>query len=92
MINYGRNTSRLFWLELPIFYERFSSNMGSGTFIGMAKDTPDSFEFSLKVPETVTHRKRLSVADGAMEAFEAYPERISPSCWGYQFLLLFFKY
>lgn len=61
-----------------IFYEKFYYKMGTGTFIGMAKATPDDFEFSLKVVETVTHRKRLSVKDGAMDAFQEYLDRIFP--------------
>jgi len=61
-----------------IFYEKFYSKMGQGTFIGMSKATPEGFQFSLKVPETVTHKKRMNVADGAMRAFEDYLERISP--------------
>jgi uncharacterized protein YecE (DUF72 family) len=39
--------------------------MTKGTLIGMAKATPDNFQFSLKVPETITHRKRLDVNNGA---------------------------
>jgi uncharacterized protein YecE (DUF72 family) len=35
--------------------------MGPGTFYGMINATPDNFEFSVKVPETVTHIKRLDV-------------------------------
>jgi uncharacterized protein YecE (DUF72 family) len=43
------------------FYERFYTNMMVGTFIGMSKATPDTFQFSIKVPETITHKKRLDV-------------------------------
>jgi uncharacterized protein YecE (DUF72 family) len=61
-----------------IFYDKFYSKMGSGTFIGMANATPDNFELSLKVPETITHKMKMSVTDGAMLGFEEYLERISP--------------
>lgn len=61
-----------------IFYDRFYSKMGAGTFIGMSKATPEYFQFSLKVPEAVTHKKKLNVADGAMKAFEEYLEKIAP--------------
>jgi uncharacterized protein YecE (DUF72 family) len=41
------------------FYEKFYSQMTKGTFYGMVKATPENFQFSVKVPETVTHDKRL---------------------------------
>jgi uncharacterized protein YecE (DUF72 family) len=47
------------------FYEKFYKYMTKGTFIAMTKATPDDFQFSLKVPETVTHDKRLDVRKGA---------------------------
>jgi uncharacterized protein YecE (DUF72 family) len=31
--------------------------MTKGTFIGMSKATPDGFQFSIKVPETISHKK-----------------------------------
>jgi hypothetical protein len=37
-----------------------------GTFIGMVRATPEKFQFSIKVPETITHVKRLDVNKGAM--------------------------
>jgi uncharacterized protein YecE (DUF72 family) len=33
--------------------------MTMGTFIEMARATPDNFHFSLKVPETITHKKKV---------------------------------
>jgi uncharacterized protein YecE (DUF72 family) len=60
------------------FYERFYSKMTPGTFFGMIKATPDIFQFSVKVPETVTHDKRLDVKKGAMDAFNEFLEKISP--------------
>ena len=61
-----------------IFYEKFYSHMTMGTFIGMARATPDNFQFSLKVPETITHKKRLDVNHGATTLFDEFLARISP--------------
>jgi uncharacterized protein YecE (DUF72 family) len=36
------------------FYDRFYSQMTKGTFIGMSRATPEKFQFSIKVPETIT--------------------------------------
>ena len=47
-------------------YEKFYSHMTKGTFIGMTRATPEKFQFSIKVPETVTHVKRLDIKKGAM--------------------------
>ena len=52
--------------------------MTKGTFIGMAKATPEKFQFSVKVPETVTHVKRMDVKKGAMTSFEEFLDKISP--------------
>jgi uncharacterized protein YecE (DUF72 family) len=60
------------------FYERFYSHMTKGTFIGMAKATPEKFQFSVKVPETVTHIKRMNIKKGAMTSFEEFLDKISP--------------
>ena len=60
------------------FYERFYSKMTSGTFYGMVKATPANFQFSIKVPETVTHKKRLDVNKGAMDTFNEFLEKIAP--------------
>jgi hypothetical protein len=40
-----------------IFYKKFYSHMTKGTFIGMVKATLEKFQFSVKVPETVTEKK-----------------------------------
>ncbi len=37
------------------FYEKFYMYMTKDTFVNMPKATPDNFQFSIKVPETVTH-------------------------------------
>ena len=61
-----------------IFYEKFYSQMTKGTFIGMARATPEKFQFSVKVPETITHNKRLDINKGAMVDFEEFLDEISP--------------
>jgi uncharacterized protein YecE (DUF72 family) len=61
-----------------IFYEKFYSKMTKGTFIGMARATPEKFQFSVKVPETITHNKRLDINKGAMVDFEEFLDKISP--------------
>jgi len=60
------------------FYEKFCMYMTKGTFTAMIRATPDKFQFSIKVPETVTHDKRLDVTKGAMALFEEFLEKISP--------------
>jgi uncharacterized protein YecE (DUF72 family) len=61
-----------------IFYEKFYSKMTKGTFIGMARATPEKFQFSVKVPETITHNKRLDINKGAMIDFQEFLDKISP--------------
>jgi uncharacterized protein YecE (DUF72 family) len=60
------------------FYYKFYSNMTKGTFIGMVRATPDKFQFSVKVPETITHEKRLDIRRGAITDFEEFLDKISP--------------
>ena len=60
------------------FYDRFYSQMSKGTFIGMSRATPEKFQFSIKVPETITHVKRLDVNKGAITYFEEFLDKISP--------------
>lgn len=60
------------------FYERFYNSMTKGTFIGMSKATLAKFQFSVKVPETITHKKRLDVKKNVLKDFEAFLEKISP--------------
>jgi uncharacterized protein YecE (DUF72 family) len=81
-----RNTKRLRYFSQffdtaemdSIFYEKFYSKMTKGTFIGMVKATPENFQFSVKVPETITHRKRLEVKKDAITEFEIFLDKISP--------------
>lgn len=60
------------------FYESLYSKMTKGTFIGLDRATPEKFQFSVKVPETITHRKKLSVKQGAITDFEEFLDKISP--------------
>jgi uncharacterized protein YecE (DUF72 family) len=62
------------------FYEKFYSQMKQGTFYGMVKATPDDtfFQFSVKVPETLTHVKRLDVKKGAISTLDEFLDKISP--------------
>jgi uncharacterized protein YecE (DUF72 family) len=60
------------------FYDKFYTNMTKGTFIGMVKATPENFQFSIKVPETITHKKKLDVEQGAIVDFEDFLDKISP--------------
>jgi len=52
--------------------------MTKDTFTTMTRATPDNFEFSIKVPETVTHDKRLDVSKGAMALLDEFLEKTSP--------------
>jgi uncharacterized protein YecE (DUF72 family) len=52
--------------------------MTKGTFIGMTKTTPEKFQFSIKVPETITHEKRLDIDKGAITDLEEFIDKISP--------------
>ncbi len=61
-----------------IFYEKFYSQMTKATFIGMVRATPEKFQFSVKVPETITHNKRLDINKGVMIDFEEFLDKISP--------------
>ena len=52
--------------------------MTKGTFIGMVKATPEKFQFSVKVPETITHQKRLDINKSVITDFEEFLDKISP--------------
>ena len=60
------------------FYEKFYMYMTKDTFTAMNRVTPANFQFSVKVPETVTHDKRLDVSKGAMALLDEFFEKISP--------------
>jgi uncharacterized protein YecE (DUF72 family) len=60
------------------FYVKFYKYMTKETFVNMTKATHDNFQFSVKVPETVTHDKRLDVSKEAMTYLEEFLDKISP--------------
>ena len=60
------------------FYEKLYMYMTKDTFTSMTRATPDNFQFSIKVPETVTHDKRLDVTKGAMALLDEFLDKISP--------------
>lgn len=60
------------------YYERLYSKMTRGTFIGLVRATPAKFQFSVKVPETVTYRKKLNIKRGAITDLEEFLDKISP--------------
>jgi uncharacterized protein YecE (DUF72 family) len=51
--------------------------MTKGTFIAMTKATPNNFQFSIKVPETVTHNRRLAAKKGAVSDLEEFLDTIA---------------
>jgi uncharacterized protein YecE (DUF72 family) len=52
--------------------------MTKGLFFGMVKATPQNFEFSIKVPERITHRKKLNINKDVMSDFKEFLDKISP--------------
>jgi uncharacterized protein YecE (DUF72 family) len=60
------------------FYEEFYSQMSKGLFFGMVKTTPQNFEFSIKVPERITHRKKLDINRDVIADFKEFLDKISP--------------
>ena len=60
------------------FYEKFYMYMTKDTFRALIRATPDNFQFSLKVPETVTHDKRLEISKGAAALLDECLDKISP--------------
>ena len=54
------------------FYEEFYSKMTKGLFFGMVKATPQNFEFSIKVPERITHRKKLDTSNDVISDFKEF--------------------
>src|ERR687893_135659 len=49
-----------------------------GGWVGIVKATPENFQFSVKVPEIITHRKRLEVGKGAITDFKIFLDKTSP--------------
>ena len=61
------------------FYKKFYLNMTKGLFMGLIKATPeDNFKISVKVPEIITHEKRLDVKKGVMADLTEFLDKISP--------------
>ena len=60
------------------FYNKLYSKMTRGTFIGMVRASPEKFQFSINVPETITHDKRLDIDKGAITDLEEFLDKISP--------------
>ncbi len=60
------------------FYDKLYSKMTRGTFIGLVRATPERFQFSIKVPQTITHKKRLDVGKGAITELKEFLDKISP--------------
>ena len=60
------------------FYNRFYQNMTKSLFIGLTKTTPDKFKISGKVPEIITHDKRLDVDKGVINDMIQFLDKISP--------------
>jgi uncharacterized protein DUF72 len=61
-----------------VFYEKLYAGMSKGTFIGLSRATPENFQFSVKVPERITHKKKMSLDQGAFSDFEGYLEMLEP--------------
>lgn len=43
----------------------------------MTKPTPERFRFSIKVPETMTHDRRLNIEKCVITSLEEIPDKIS---------------
>ena len=51
--------------------------MTKGLFFGMVKATPPNFEFSIKVPERITHRKKLDTSKDVISDFKEFLDTLS---------------
>ena len=60
------------------FYEKFYKYMTKETFNSISTALPPNFQFSLKIPESITHEKSLDVNRGAINTLEEFLEKISP--------------
>jgi len=60
------------------FYKRFYQNMTKGLFVGLTKATPNNFKISVKVPEIITHEKRLDVNKDVINDVTVFLDKISP--------------
>ena len=60
------------------FYKRFYEHMHEGLFLGMANTTPSDFKISVKVPEIITHEKRLDISRNVVSDLNEFLKKISP--------------
>jgi uncharacterized protein YecE (DUF72 family) len=60
------------------FYNRFYQHMTQGLFVGIARTTPPDFKISVKVPEIITHDKRLDINKDVMTDLKTFLDKISP--------------
>ncbi|HEU5119696.1 MAG TPA: DUF72 domain-containing protein [Candidatus Nitrosocosmicus sp.] len=60
------------------FYNRFYQHMTQGLFIGITRATPQGFKISVKVPEIITHNKRLDTDKDVMTDLNTFLDKISP--------------
>jgi uncharacterized protein YecE (DUF72 family) len=58
------------------YYEKFYKYMTQKTFQSMVEATPDNFQFSIKVPETITREKKLG--EGSLDLFNEFLGKIEP--------------
>jgi len=80
------NPQRNKWVRIPhaelelhtaetdaTFYEKIYVFMTKNTLSTMARGTPDNFQISVKVPETVTYDKRRHVDKEAICSYRVRP-------------------
>lgn len=60
------------------FYNKFYQHMTQGLFMGIVKTTPSDFKISVKIPEMITHDKRLDVNKEVMKDLQLFLDKISP--------------
>lgn len=60
------------------FYKRFYKHMNERLFMGMANATPKEFKISVKVPEIITHEKRLDINKNVVTDLNEFLKKISP--------------
>lgn len=60
------------------FYNRFYQHMTQGLFMGISRATPPDFKISVKIPEIITHVKRLDIDKDVMTDLNTFLDKISP--------------
>ncbi len=58
------------------YYDKFYKFMAKNTFESLVKATPDNFQFSIKVPETITRLKKLG--ENSPTLFDEFLDKIAP--------------